>query len=280
MSAPSPGSAFSDGADILAASRDATTGAVLLQTGNVTDGTTEADRVELLQQPGLVSVPSNPAVGQSACQAFVVKTGNYDKCIAVRDLRGLALAGGLSAGETCLFAGGADGNAQARILLKANGNLALYTAQGNAVGGQSVTVQVNADGSIVHASPFGVLQLSSGGWTMISTAGAGAGLALTATSATLMGTQVALNGSTVALGSTPGSGVATQLSQTPLIMGLITLLGDLLTYIQGIQAVADSGNAVTPSLASAIGVYSTLLTSATIPASPVGFSTSVTASYP
>ncbi len=161
-----PDGIFQVGIDILKTIRDVATKTILAQTGDVRNETAETDNVEWWQHIGFLSRPSKPTAKQAACQGVVIRRGDHDACIASRDLRGQELAGSLEDGETCIYAPGVDGLAQGRILLKANGSVSLYTAQGNVAGGSSVTMQVNADGSVIMASQYGAITISSAGIKM------------------------------------------------------------------------------------------------------------------
>lgn len=155
MSVPSLSSIVAIGVDILNAVRDSVTKTVLFQTGDVVTSQVESDRVESWQHVGFVSLPSNPVPGKAACQGVVWKRGDIDVCTNTRDLRGQALAGTLAAGETCMYAGGADGNAQGRVLCKADGSVAVYTTKGNVTGGTGMGIFVNPDGSVSVLSHTG-----------------------------------------------------------------------------------------------------------------------------
>jgi len=69
-------------------------------------------QIKWWQQVGFISRPTNAVPGQSACQGVILRESDYDACVASRDLRGLALAGTMAPGETCIYAGGADGRSE------------------------------------------------------------------------------------------------------------------------------------------------------------------------
>jgi hypothetical protein len=282
MGAPSLKEAMMPGIGILNTRVDGVTGTVLAQTGDAASQTSEADDAEWWQHVGLISRPSNPKAGQTSAEGFTIRRGDRDIITASRDVRGQKLAGSLQPGETCIYAGGADGSAQARLLLKANGSCALYTAKGNAQGGQSVTVQINADGTIYLASPFGGISIDSSGIKLMSAAGTGAAVALTATGTQIGGLNLALNASSVALGSTPGTGVATLAGMTPLLTALNTFSAALTTYATGIQSNANPTNSsdqITTTFTAAVAALQAALVLAQL---PVGgcCAQSVTASWP
>lgn len=151
---------FDIGVDILNSSVSAKTNKILLQTGdNNGDGQTDSDNVALWQHVGFASRPANPEKGKASSQAFIVRQGGVDACIATQDVRACPIYGALKPGETCLYSMGPDGTAQARILLKADGSINLFTKEGNVAGGAGMGLFVNADGSISMTSSTGAALL-------------------------------------------------------------------------------------------------------------------------
>jgi hypothetical protein len=212
MASPDLHGLFQIGVDILNTIRSAATKAILARTGDAVSETTDSDNVEWWQHVGFISRPPKPDPGKSACQGVVIRRGDHDVCIASKDLRGLDLAGNLEDGETCVYAPGANGTAQGRILLKANGSVAIYALKGNTSAGTSVTIQCNADGTINLASEYGAVALTSSG-IQIGTAN-GAGIELNASGVSLLGATVLVNGGSVVLGNS---------SATPLAHAIPTL---------------------------------------------------------
>jgi len=207
VSAVSLSGLFQAGIDILHTAVNATTKKILIQTGSVTKQTTETDNVEWWQHVGFASRPSQPDPGKSAAQGFVVRGGDYDMCIASQDLRGLALYGNLADGETCLYAGGKDGNAQARLLLKADGSISAYTRKGNTASGAGMVIQVDAMNDairITNSKGYGIIIDATG--ISLTTGGSGAGMKLGGDGSwSLVGTgQGQIDGSSVQVG---GAGV-------------------------------------------------------------------------
>jgi len=221
-------SLFQLGADILSSRIDRVTRKVLLQIGNVAGEVAEGDNVEQIQHNGFVSRPPNPEAGKKASQAFIIRRGDHDVSIAEQDLRGLELAGELGPGETCVYAAGADGKGQARLLLKGNGAIAMYALEGNEPGGASVTVQCLPSGEINIAGPFGGMQVKDGKLTIMS--GSSAGVQLDANGVSLLGQTIIANGSVV-LGDASATGVATQQSMLPLMVQLTTLCTTLQAFL-------------------------------------------------
>lgn len=190
------------------------TGAILAQTGDAATDSTETDRVAWWQQVGFLSRPSKAEAGKKSAEAVVIRLHGHDISIASRDLRGLELAGNLEEGETMIYAPGETGTGQARILLKANGNIAIFTRSGNAENGAGVTIQANADGSIVAQSEHGAMRLDADGWRF----GCGsAALQLGSDGKIAMiGTEIALNGGAVSIGAN---------ATTPVVGGLAGISG-------------------------------------------------------
>lgn len=187
------------GLDILSSVVSAATKRILVQTGDVAKESTETDNAEWWQHIGFASRPAKPEAGKKAAQAVVLKTSDRDVAVASVDQRGLNLYGNLGHGETCVYAAGEDGTSQARILLKNNGNVALYTAQGNAEGGASVTIQCNSDGEIHLGSSFGGISITESG--IVIAHADGSAIQLNSAGITLIGTGIALNGASVSLGA-------------------------------------------------------------------------------
>lgn len=176
---------------------------ILAQTGSVVgQGQTDADNVEWWQHVGFTSRPSNPVGGKEAPQAVVVRAGGIDAAIASQDLRGLDLYGNLQPGETCVYSAGADGNAQARVLLKADGSINLYTRKGNTSSGTGMLVQLDAAAGairLINDKGYGLIIDADG----VKLTSGSAGLTLTgAGNVTLVGSgQTQVDGSSICIGS-------------------------------------------------------------------------------
>ena len=187
------------GLDILSTTVNEATKRILAQIGDVVKEAVDSDGVEWWQHVGLASRPPKPEAKKQAAQAVVLKTSDRDVAIASVDQRGLSLYDNLEYGETCLYAAGEDGEGQARILLKANGNIALYTAEGNVEGGGSVTIQCNSDGELHLGSSNGGISVTADG--IVIAHSSGAAIQLNSSGITLIGTGIALNGGSVSLGA-------------------------------------------------------------------------------
>lgn len=129
------------GVDILSTVRSAA-GTILVALGDVINQRQEDDGAQHYQHVGFASRASTPTAGKAAAQAVVVRRSDRDVVIATTDARTQAMYGSLEAGETAIFAGGTDGKAQGRMLLKADGSLNLYTRVGNTDSGAGMAIQV------------------------------------------------------------------------------------------------------------------------------------------
>lgn len=201
------------GLDILSSTLSATTKAILLQTGDAVKEGTDADAVEHWQHIGFASRPAKPEAGKKAAQCVVLKTSDRDVAIASRDLRGLDLYGSLDHGESCVYAAGADGNAQARVLLKKDGSISLYTRKGNTSSGAGMVIQVDAQNGairLINDKGYGII-IDGDGVKLTSRA---AGLSLGADGkVSLVGKgQTQIDGASVMLGSAGVVGVNSALT--------------------------------------------------------------------
>jgi len=141
---------FKVGIDILTTTVNATTKKILAQLGSVTEETTDTDNAEWWQHVGFASRPPKPQAKKQAAQALTFTSSDHDVIFASQDLRGLELYGSLAHGETCVYAAGEDGEAQARALFKKNGSIALYTRVGNTSNGAGMIVQLDAENDAIR----------------------------------------------------------------------------------------------------------------------------------
>lgn len=133
---------FSIGGDVMQASIDPQTGVITAQTGDAVAKITEANGSEVWQTWGFASIPSPPGAGGGA-QQISLKRSAGDIIICGRDPRTGQIYGNLKAGEVCIFATGADGNAQGRILIKQDGSITLYTTDDNTKGGNGNFIRLS-----------------------------------------------------------------------------------------------------------------------------------------
>jgi hypothetical protein len=94
------------GKDALSSVIDPTTGAILVQLGNATDSTPDADSAEMWAgAPGFYGLPAPPTPGNSSSQHVTLKDSDRDKIIGCRDIRDAAVYGNLNAGDRVMTAG-------------------------------------------------------------------------------------------------------------------------------------------------------------------------------
>lgn len=224
MKPPSLGGIVEVGLDILTTTVNASTKRILAQTGDVVKDATETDGAEWWQHVGFASRPPKPQAGKQAAQAVVLKTSDRDVVIGSVDQRGLALYGNLDHGESCLYAAGEDGEAQARVLLKKDGSINLYTRKGNTSAGAGMVIQIDAiNGAIrlLNDKGYGIIIDADG----VKITSGNAALVLTGSGdATLVGkgnTQV--DGSGVVIGSVAVPGVNSALTGVTGVAGKASL---------------------------------------------------------
>ncbi len=154
-------SIFYVGADVLRTDVEGPN-TILAQIGDATTNSSP-EPAEWWQHVGFASRPSEVSgSGKNAnsAQAIVIARTDYDIVIASRDTRFQDIYGALKPGETCLYATGTDGKAQARILLKKDGSVNLFTKKGNVDSGQAMGIFIDpaADTvSILNSKGYGVI---------------------------------------------------------------------------------------------------------------------------
>jgi len=195
------------GVDILRTTVSKLTKKIVAQLGSVEEETTDADNAEWWQHVGFASRPPKPDPKKKAAQAITIATGDHDVIIASQDTRGLELYGNLADGETCIYAPGEDGNAQARILLKKNGGMHLFTKEGNSKDGKGIVFSIRSDGSVDLVTSKGVaLMLGTDASAKLFTPtgsfeiNASGAMKLAATG------KLSLSGASVAIGGDPTAG--------------------------------------------------------------------------
>lgn len=151
---------------ILGSSTDASTGTqtgtILASLGSVTKGgntnapgTSDSQNAEFWQHVGFSSRPSNPVGGVSACQAIAIRQNDRDVVICSRDIRTNSIYGNLNPGETCLWAAGADGNSQGRVIIKDNGSITIYTTDDNTSQGNATYFQIHPQNGMRFVAKWG-----------------------------------------------------------------------------------------------------------------------------
>jgi|SRR5579875_846453 len=244
---------FDVGKDILASALDKATSVILCQVGNATDDTPDTDAAELWGPPGYYGIPAAPTKGKPSCQCVTLRQSDHDMILATRDTRDSSIYGALQAGERCIAGGYPNQN---RVLLKNDGSITIYTAQGNAAGGASIAMQMNADGSINLASPLGAISLASDALRLMF--GTSSGIQCDANGVTAIGTGLGVNAGSVALGASPADGVVLQ----TLLMAQLTALATWCSSVSAVVASLLTSSGVTAPEQAAVAAAQTALTAA------------------
>lgn len=161
---------FHIGAAVLKTSIDSVKNTLLAQIGSVVESYVYSDRAEIWQSWGFSSRPSPPTAGKDAAECIAIR-GDRDRIIAGRDVRGQAIYGNLKDGETCVYATGADGNAQGRLIVKQDGSATLFTTDSNDSTGNSVYFRVAPDG-FTWVAPWGTMRFDATGFHVLHASGA------------------------------------------------------------------------------------------------------------
>jgi hypothetical protein len=148
--------------DVLHTSVSEKTNRIVAQIGSVVGRTVDGVNAEWWQHIGFKSRPSKPIGGKSSARVVAVRRGAVDAIIATEDDRGLELFGNLADGESCVYAAGDDGKAQARITLKGDGSINIYTTDTNTSDGTSVYLRVAPD-ELAFVAPWGRIKFDSTG---------------------------------------------------------------------------------------------------------------------
>lgn len=170
---------FHFGIDVLKTTIDSVTKSVIAQLGDVVQEVTAGDRAEWWQHVGFLSRPSDPEKSKQAAQAIAIRRRDRDVAIASRDLRGQELAGTLGPGETTVYAAGADGTSQGRMIIKDDGSVNLYTRAGNTSSGQGMLIQLDAANDairLVNSQGYGIIIDTDG--IRLTTGSSGAGVTI------------------------------------------------------------------------------------------------------
>lgn len=228
------------GADVLHAARDEATSIVVAQLGDVVGEDVDADNAEWWQHVGLVSLPPAAEPGKAACQCVVVRDTGNDVCVASRDLRGQALAGQLKAGETCVYAAGTDGKAQARSLWKADGSQAHVTFVGNVPTGETVGLFIQPSGNVDAVAKDAALLLRPSDISLFSPS---ASLSLEGGALKGYGAEVVnLDAPTIVLGGAAARPTANQADLDALILAL-SVFADAVRVVEGTNSPPPTGAA-------------------------------------
>lgn len=258
MSAYTLSDLFNVGIDILRTEVSDKTKKIIAYIGSYQTKETSDDGVEWWQHVGFASRPPKASSDKDVAQAVVIRRGHADVAIASQDLRGLTLYGNLADGETCIYAPGADGNAQARVLLKADGSINLFTKEGNDSGGGGMGIFVNADGSISIASSKGnAVLLGSDGSVKVFNGSGGIQVKADGHVKIASGSKVEVSGASITMGGPSALPVAIGPNVVTALTGLqnqITAVAAALVSCMSIAGVVGAAHASAAAAAtSAVG---------------------------
>lgn len=197
------GEIFHIGAAVLGTAFDEVTKTITAQIGAIHDEYVFSNHTDWYQHVGFASRPADAIRGKTAAETVVIK-GDRDTVIASRDGRYQEMYGNLGPGETCLYATGADGKSQGRILLKDGGIVNLYTRKDKDAKGMVIQMDPATDTiAIVNSKGFGIVIDESG----VRLTSGSAGLTLDSSGAsTLVGSGLTqIDGGGVLLGSSPAA---------------------------------------------------------------------------
>ena len=156
---------------VLNTAMGATNGSIIVQYGDVTSEDTEGFEAQLVQQPGLISLPPNAVPGGTAAECTIIKTEYRDFAIAMRDVNTQAQYGMIGPGETCIYGVGANGTSQGRIICKNNSSVTMATTDTGDTSGNAVYFQVSPT-SMQFVAPWGTMVFDKSGFHVLTAAGA------------------------------------------------------------------------------------------------------------
>lgn len=214
------------GIDILATRISSASKRIVAQLGSVKEESTDTDNAEWWQHVGFASRPPKAEAKKRAAQAVAVPMGDHDVIIASQDARGLELYGNLADGETCVYAPGEDGKAQARALWKKDGSINLFTKKDNSPTGTGMGIFVNPDGSITIVSHNGAAFIIGSDGSIKIFNGSGSIQIDSSGNIKIAGAKVSISGDTIILGGDSPGAVVTSLDLAQLIPILATAIKD------------------------------------------------------
>lgn len=229
------GDLFYLGASVLSTVLDAATNTILAQLGDVATESTDGDNADWWQHVGFASRPSKPVKKTSAAECVALR-GNRDAVIASRDVRGQQIYGNLKDGETCTYAGGADGNAQGRVMYKADGSVTLMTTDTNTASGKVVAFKLSPT-ALAFSAPWGSFVFDAAGFRLKTAAGPRidmGGISIPGIPSSLTGlltsyikltaANIKLNGALVELGIGPSYGTCLQAPSSALVQPITAVM--------------------------------------------------------
>jgi hypothetical protein len=193
------------GVDILSTAIDTVSRRIFAYLGDVKAEDGESDKATWMQHVGFASRPGKPIAGKSAAQCVRIRRSDGDVVLGSCDARTLEMYGALDDGETCISAGGPDGTAQGRVLLKKDGSVNAYTRAGNSSSGAGMVMQLDAANNAVrllNGLGYGIIADANGitltvGKASITLNGATGAITVTATA------MLQIDGTAIVLGASP-----------------------------------------------------------------------------
>lgn len=141
------------------------------QLGDVVNEEVESYSAQWVQHTGFCSLPPNAIPGKTSSECILLKSSNRDYVFASRDVASQGNYGNLNPGESCIYAAGPEGTAQARVMCKQDGSVNLYTTDTNDATGKGVYFQVSPTGFFMMA-PWGKFVFDATGFHMSTSSGA------------------------------------------------------------------------------------------------------------
>lgn len=233
MASPNLEDIFNIGASIMGSNINGKNNTVSITTGDAVIKETTGPKTQFWQQVGFASRPALAAPGVGAAQSINIVRANGDISIATRDLRDQAIYGNLSAGETCIYASGTDGEGQARIALKKDGSVTLSTTTDSPDGGirntdtgVGVYLRIDPD-RFSFVAPWGKLIFDASGFHVQTISGASFDLSNVnlpapiggVNSARITASSITFDAPNVCLGPSPTSGGV--LGYMPAVFGIL-----------------------------------------------------------
>jgi hypothetical protein len=240
-------------ANILNVALSPTNGSLVAQIGDVTNEDVENYDAQWVQQSGFCSIPPNAVPNQTASEGVVLKTQYRDYVIGCRDFNTQANYGNLGPGEFCVYAAGADGSTQGKVVGKTNGSVTIYTTDDNTSTGNGVYMQISPT-AWTFVAPWGSFVFDKTGVHINTVSGAGfnlGGFAAAGPFATLIGNICNITASSTTISSpfiSLGDGVNTPVISSMLPLTIAAPVISISTPLLNLGDLTTPMNIVAPSL--------------------------------
>ena len=240
-------------ANILNVALSPTNGSLVAQIGDVQNEDVENYDAQWVQQSGFCSVPPNAVPNQTASEGVVLKTQYRDYVIACRDFSTQNNYGNIGPGEFCVYAAGAAGTSQGKIVGKNNGSVTIYSTDDNTSSGSGVYFQVSPN-AFSFVAPWGSIIFDKNGFHLNTVSGAGfnlGGFAAAGPLSTLIGNICNITASSTTISSpfiSLGDGVNTPVLSSVLPLTIAAPVINVSTPLLNLGDVTTPMNVVAPSL--------------------------------